>query len=61
MDKLGAPGFGLAECAEVAAPFAGMELNGSRVAIHGFGSAGKAAARFLTERVSLNSEFPESA
>ncbi|WP_298439826.1 Glu/Leu/Phe/Val dehydrogenase [Geobacter sp.] len=50
LDKLGATGFGLAECAEVAAPFAGMELNGSRVAIHGFGSVGKAAARFLTEK-----------
>lgn len=50
LDKLGATGFGLAECAEVAAPFAGIELNGSRVAIHGFGSVGKAAARFLTEK-----------
>lgn len=50
LDKLGATGFGLAECAEVAASFAGIELNGARVAVHGFGSVGKAAARFLTEK-----------
>ena len=47
LDKLGATGFGLAECAEIAAPRAGIGLNGARVAIQGFGSVGKAAARFL--------------
>ena len=47
LDKLGATGFGVAECAEVAARFAGLELKGARVAIEGFGSVGKAAARFL--------------
>ncbi|MRR37100.1 Glu/Leu/Phe/Val dehydrogenase [bacterium] len=47
LDKLGATGFGLAESAEVAAPLAGIELKGARVAIQGFGSVGKAAARFL--------------
>ncbi|MDA8085962.1 MAG: Glu/Leu/Phe/Val dehydrogenase [Nitrospiraceae bacterium] len=50
LDKLGATGFGLAECAEVACPHAGLELAGSRVAIHGFGSVGKAAARFMLEK-----------
>jgi glutamate dehydrogenase/leucine dehydrogenase len=47
LDKLGATGFGLAESAEVTAPLAGIELKGARVAIQGFGSVGKAAARFL--------------
>jgi len=47
LDKLGATGFGQAESAEVAAPLAGMGLKGARVAIQGFGSVGKAAARFL--------------
>ena len=50
LDKLGATGFGLAECAEVAAPFAGLELPGARIAIEGFGSVGKAAARFLAAK-----------
>jgi len=47
LDKLGATGFGLAECAEVAAPFANIELAGARIALEGFGSVGKAAARYL--------------
>lgn len=47
LDKLGATGFGLGECAEVAAPRAGITLKGARVAIQGFGSVGKAAARSL--------------
>jgi glutamate dehydrogenase (NAD(P)+) len=47
LDKLGATGFGVAECAEVAAPFAAIDLKGARVAIEGFGSVGKAAAHFL--------------
>lgn len=50
LDKLGATGFGLAECAEVSCPYAGMNLKESRVAIQGFGSVGKAAARFLSEK-----------
>lgn len=50
LDKLGATGYGLAECAVVAAPFAGIELAGARVAIEGFGSVGRAAARFLKAR-----------
>ena len=50
LDRLGATGFGLAECAEEAAPAAGMVLAGSRMAIHGFGSVGKAAARFLSAK-----------
>ena len=50
LDKLGATGFGLAECAEVAAPFADVKLAGARVVIEGFGSVGKAAARHLSAK-----------
>ena len=50
LDKLGATGFGVAQCAEVAAPFAGIKLGGARMVVEGFGSVGKAAARFLAAR-----------
>ncbi|MCL4457776.1 MAG: Glu/Leu/Phe/Val dehydrogenase [Nitrospirae bacterium] len=50
LDKLGATGFGLAECAEIACPYANIELKGAKVAIQGFGSVGKAAAKFLSEK-----------
>ncbi len=50
LDELGATGFGLAHCAEVAAPFAGVELEGARVAVEGFGNVGRHAAAFLAER-----------
>jgi len=50
LDKLGATGFGLAECAEIACGHAGIELSGARVAIQGFGSVGRAAARFFAEK-----------
>ena len=50
LDKLGATGFGLSECAEVSCPYAGIGLKGARVAIQGFGSVGKATARFISEK-----------
>ena len=50
LDELGATGYGLAACAEVAAPFVGLDLDGARVAIEGFGNVGKHAAAFLAER-----------
>jgi len=50
LDKLGATGFGIAECAEISCPYAGIELSKARIAIQGFGSVGKAAARFLSEK-----------
>jgi glutamate dehydrogenase/leucine dehydrogenase len=50
LDNLGATGFGLAECAEITCPYANIELRGSKAAIQGFGSVGKAAARFLSEK-----------
>lgn len=53
LDKLGATGFGVAVCAEVAARFAGIELRGARVAVEGFGSVGTAAARYLAEKGAL--------
>jgi glutamate dehydrogenase/leucine dehydrogenase len=50
LDKLGATGFGLAECAEIACQYANIELKGATVTIQGFGSVGKAAAKFLSEK-----------
>jgi glutamate dehydrogenase (NAD(P)+) len=50
LDRLGATGYGVAECAEVAARFADIKLSGARVAVEGFGSVGKAAARFLAAK-----------
>jgi len=50
LDEIGATGFGLAVCASIAAPFAGFELRGARVAIEGFGAVGMHAARFLAMR-----------
>lgn len=53
LDELGATGFGLSECAEIACPYAGIALKGARVAIQGFGSVGKAAAKFLSEKEAI--------
>jgi len=50
LDVLGATGFGLAIAAEVAAGYADIDLNGARLAVQGFGSVGRHAARFLAER-----------
>ncbi len=50
LDKLGATGFGIAESAGIAARYKDLELSGARVAIQGFGSVGKASARFLSEK-----------
>jgi glutamate dehydrogenase (NAD(P)+) len=50
LDELGATGWGLAHCAEVAAPAAGIALAGARVAVQGFGAVGRHAARFLADR-----------
>ncbi len=50
LDKLGATGYGLAECAEVACKHSNIELARAKVAIQGFGSVGKAAARFFSSR-----------
>lgn len=50
LDKLGATGCGVAECAEVACKYAGLPLKGATVAIQGFGNVGRAAARFLEKK-----------
>ncbi len=49
LDEIGATGYGVAQCAEVAASFGGLELEGASVAIEGFGNVGRHAARYLAE------------
>ncbi len=50
LDEIGATGYGVAQCAEVAAPFCDLELAGATVAIEGFGNVGSHAARYLAEK-----------
>ncbi len=50
LDEIGATGFGLAACVDIAREFIGLDLPGARLAIQGFGAVGKHAARFLTEK-----------
>ena len=50
LDEIGATGFGLAACIDVAREFIGLDLKGARVAVQGFGAVGKHAARFLAEK-----------
>jgi glutamate dehydrogenase (NAD(P)+) len=50
LDEIGATGLGVAIAAEVAAPEAGISLEGARVAVEGFGAVGRHAARFLAAR-----------
>jgi len=50
LDEIGATGFGLAAAIEVAAERLEMPLAGARVAVQGFGSVGKHAARFLAQQ-----------
>jgi glutamate dehydrogenase (NAD(P)+) len=50
LDEIGATGFGLAAAIDVACGHAAIALKGARVAIQGFGSVGKHAARFLVQR-----------
>ncbi len=50
LDEIGATGFGLAVCAEVAQSFCDIEIDGAAFVVQGFGSVGRHAARFLAER-----------
>jgi glutamate dehydrogenase/leucine dehydrogenase len=50
LDEIGATGFGLAACVDIAREFIGLDLKGARVAVQGFGAVGKHAARFLAEK-----------
>lgn len=50
LDEIGATGFGIAVSVDVAREFCGLELRGARIAVQGFGSVGRHAARYLSER-----------
>lgn len=50
LDEIGATGFGVAECAEVAAPFCDLNLQGATLAVEGFGNVGRHVAHFLEEK-----------
>ncbi len=50
LDQIGATGYGLAVCAEVAQDYAGLKLDGARVVVQGFGNVGSHAARYLQDR-----------
>jgi glutamate dehydrogenase (NAD(P)+) len=50
LDEIGATGFGIAVAAEAVAAHGGPKLVGARIAVQGFGSVGKHAARNLVER-----------
>jgi glutamate dehydrogenase/leucine dehydrogenase len=50
LDEIGATGFGLVVAAEVAERHVGIELAGARIAVQGFGSVGRHAARFFVEK-----------
>ncbi len=50
LDEVGATGWGIRHAAEVAATHCGLDLQGARVVIQGFGAVGRHSARFLAER-----------
>ncbi len=50
LDEIGATGFGLAVAIDVAAQRIGLDLKGARVAVQGFGSVGRHAARCLADK-----------
>lgn len=50
LDEIGATGFGLTVCGQVAQDFCDVNLDGARVVIQGFGSVGTHAARFLRDK-----------
>jgi glutamate dehydrogenase (NAD(P)+) len=50
LDEFGATGLGLKASAEAAIKYCDFKLDGARLAIQGFGSVGKHAARFLGEK-----------
>lgn len=49
LDQVGATGFGLAVCAEIAQEYSALDLKGATVSIQGFGNVGRHAARYLTD------------
>ena len=50
LDEIGATGLGLKASVEAALKYCNFALKGARMAIQGFGSVGKHAARFLAEK-----------
>ncbi len=50
LDEIGATGLGLKASVEAAMQHCDFKLNGARIAVQGFGSVGKHAARFLGEK-----------
>ena len=50
LDEIGATGFGVSIATEVASHYCGLDLDGARLVIQGFGSVGKNSARFLGEK-----------
>ena len=50
LDQMGATGYGIAVCTDVAKDYCSLDLNGARLAIEGFGNVGKPTARFLSEK-----------
>lgn len=47
LDEIGATGYGLAQVARLALPFAGLTVEGATLAVQGFGNVGRNAAYFL--------------
>jgi glutamate dehydrogenase (NAD(P)+) len=50
LDEIGATGFGVVCCADVAKTDMQLSLEGARVAVQGFGAVGKHAARFFADK-----------
>ena len=50
LDEIGATGWGVTHCAQVAADYCDLELKNARVVVQGFGAVGKHAAQFLAAR-----------
>ena len=50
LDEIGATGFGLCVCGQAAQAFCDVDLDGARIVIQGFGSVGRHAARFFSEK-----------
>ena len=50
LDVIGTTGYGLAVAAEAAEDYCDVRIDGARVAVQGFGSVGRHAARFLLDK-----------
>jgi glutamate dehydrogenase (NAD(P)+) len=50
LDEIGATGYGVAECIDVAKDYINLDLKGARLTIEGFGNVGKPTARYLSEK-----------